>query len=350
MTTLARMVFDDDLDEDVAGSGDPVTQWKSETDTAWPWPVTPPASEESVEDEPVEMPDAPPEESGFYNDVHLLGIFDSVEEYLRIALNGKHKARTTYLSWMHGPSNTYGKAEWHGLAGEPGFPDGKPVGAPAVAQLISKGWTRGADKLQRAFDAIVCDVRPVSVKRVKRRADQGDALDIHAVYSGNLDRAWERTSRQSRVAPQRITLVVDGAANAGSKSDAMFWRGAAVCALADKLTRAGYLVRVIAGWACMLDSGSTVCRVQVKPYDAPVDLATLAAAVALPAFFRSIGHAWGCGWADEHDEDILFGNLSAAQLAMPGEVLMSHFTNAGTQETATKWIGDQINKLQEGML
>ena len=280
-------------------------------------------------------------ETEFYKDASLIGVFDSMEQFMQAALNPpvKNRLRKNWQAWINGLE---GEVKWHGLRDEPAFSGGR-VRTAAVCKLVSEGWRRGAEKIERAFESIDCAAVPMLVRRRRVHTDQGDSLDIHAVYRGALETAWDKCAARTQRGPQRVTIVNDALDSGGTDSDRMFWRGAAVCALTDKLVRAGYAVQVISGWSGYMDSGVTICRVQVKSFTAPVDLLTLAAAVALPAFFRSIGHTWGCGWAAQQ-QGTGFGVRSLQ--AMPDEILMSNRSAVCSAATAGAWVAEQINALQ----
>lgn len=281
-------------------------------------------------------------EAEFYSSASLLGVFDSMEEFMGAALNPPvgNRMRDNWRCWNEGHSGS--NSSWFGLQDEPTFGRGN-VRTPDVCKLVSSGWIKGADRILKAFEQIVCNTTPKIVRRQRIRADQGDALDIHAVYSGNLDRAWDKCAPRDARGARRVTIVNDALASGGEDSERMFWRGAAVCALTDKLLHAGYAVQVISGWRGGLDCGGAICRVQVKGFSAPLDALTLAAGVALPAFFRSIGHAWGCGWAEHHSGT---GFSVYGLAAMPGEILMSNSSGIYDAATASKWITEQINLLE----
>ena len=288
------------------------------------------------------------DEQQFYTEggASLVGVFDSMEEFMNAALNPPKKTKW-WQYWINGgekglPRLSRGETQdWYGFSAEDGI--WGQVGTAGICKLVSKGWVRGTKMIEKAFESIQCDVRPVLVRRRRVRSDQGDSLDIHAVYRGNLETAWDKCVPRTFQGPQRVTIVNDALDFGSAASEKMFWRGAAVCALADKLVRAGYSVRVVSGWKGGLESGQTVCRVEVKSFTAPLDLATLAAGVALPAFFRSIGHTWGCGWAEKHNTS---GFHVYSLTAMPGEVLMSNRSTVCDAATASAWVVEQINALQ----
>lgn len=312
---------------------------------AWPWPTS-----ANVAVLPAFLPVPKPvtnaatgPDADFYKDASLVGVFDSMEEFMHAALHAPHADRACYREWLEGTDGE--GAAWYGLEGEPGFSQERRnarVKTNDVCALVSRGWQRGADRLEQAFASLECDAKPRTMRRVRIRTDQGDSVDIHRVNSGQLDTAWDRCAKRSLPGAARVTLVYDAIDFGGASSDAMFWRGAAVAFLADRLTQAGYAVRVISGWSGGVDSGTAVCRVQVKPFDAPLDLPTLAAGVALPAFFRSIGHAWGSGWAPKHSGS---GFYVYALVPQPGERLMPNSRAVYDQRTAAAWLTQQFAEL-----
>lgn len=90
----------------------------------------------------------------------------------------------------------------------------------------------------------------VEVRRRKRhRSDYGDTLDMHRVWSGELDRAWERPVREVRLsATQRYaSIYVDNGILRDVKPRQTLWRAAVAMLIADVLTRMGINVEIWAG-------------------------------------------------------------------------------------------------------
>lgn len=265
-----------------------------------------------------------------YNDPKaIVGEFDSMEELIEGA-----KANPRKEFWK----GAYHTASWFGVD-----KDGleKNPGVDAVADLLSRGWTRGANRIAEVMEGFsTIYTVPKAVRRVGKWSDQGDELDIQRVYTGNLDIAWRECKRAIRTGPQIVRLVCDSIESGGAAADTMFWRGAAVVILADKLQGAGYNVEVSSVWTGR-HGPRVICQVIVKPATAPIDITTLASAVACPAFFRALGHSWGNG-VDNHD-----GGYSVDRwIAAPGEILATH-DRTWNKEVAHKWVEEQITLLNQ---
>lgn len=165
------------------------------------------------------------------------------------------------------------------------------LGAPTLAVLaerLSQGWPEGVERLMQLATR---EVSPSSIRRRRERADQGAELDIHAVYRGDLSRAWTRSRRKASATARSISLVIDLAANCNITADQLFWRGAAALRLVSALTDAGYNVGIFgaaAGEGVDVEGKVNTCQiVSIKDEDQPLDLDRLAALTAMPGFFRT---------------------------------------------------------------
>jgi hypothetical protein len=166
------------------------------------------------------------------------------------------------------------------------------LGVRSVSELrsvLTKGYPEGVAKLEKIT---VGDLpAPQDIRRRRVRSDQGDELDMQAVYRGDLSRAWSRTKRQSRTSVRSVSIVIDLAGNANVTSDELFWRGAAGLRLASELTEAGYSVAIYgaAGAEEITTQGSNnVCQfVEIKAEDSPLDMDRLASLTCLSGFFRT---------------------------------------------------------------
>lgn len=167
------------------------------------------------------------------------------------------------------------------------------LGVPTVPELrsvLTKGYPAGVKKLE----TITCGdlPEPQDIRRRRVRSDQGDELDMQAVYRGDLGRAWSRTKRQSRRSVRSVSIVIDLCGNASVTSDQLFWRGAAGLRLAEELTNAGYSVAIY-GAAGMkrlhsYDEKFQMAQfVEIKAEDSPLDMDRLASLTCLAGFFRT---------------------------------------------------------------
>ena len=209
-------------------------------------------------------------------------MWDSVTEPERVAATLKIETNRSYA--MH-------KA----AGGEPDAGESW-LGAPDIKTLnerLTRGWPEGVEKLQQIATR---EIDPVSIRRRRVRGDQGDELDMQAVYRGDLSRAWTRTRRQARAGASRtITLVCNLGDSAGISASQLYWRGAAVLKLAEALTQAGYGVGIYGAISTLRASDDDTvdgCQfVEIKATDSPLDLSQLAALTAMPGWFRTRGFA-----------------------------------------------------------
>jgi hypothetical protein len=166
------------------------------------------------------------------------------------------------------------------------------LGVSSVKELrsvLKNGYPAGVAKLEKITVGEL--PAPQDIRRRRVRSDQGDELDMQAVYRGDLSRAWSRTKRQSRTSVRSVSIVIDLCGNASVTSDELFWRGAAGLRLADELTTAGYSVAVYgAAGAVRIDSTGDqrlAQFVEIKAEDAPMDMDRLASLTCLAGFFRT---------------------------------------------------------------
>lgn len=158
-----------------------------------------------------------------------------------------------------------------------------------------KGWPEGAERVRSMMDNIDAPP-PASLRRKVQRADQGDALDIHAVYRGGLDRAWERRRRLHSRARMSVRIVAQVGGSKHMQAEQMFWRGAAVAKLSELLEESSYRVEIVgADWmmndASFLETNPQSAEVVesfiVKDAGAPMDLEQVAGVLCNAGFFRT---------------------------------------------------------------
>lgn len=176
------------------------------------------------------------------------------------------------------------------------------LGAPDLATLeqrIREGWAEGAAMIAGLAASELPD--PVSLKRRREWADQGDELDIHRVYAGKLDTAWSRMGKRNSRAPRRITIMCDLSCPWFQKADSLAWRGVAALKLSDALEAAGYQVQILAANCAVgvnddrkkaVGHEAVAALVPIKHYDAPLDLCSLASVLVAPGFKRRYLHPW----------------------------------------------------------
>lgn len=176
------------------------------------------------------------------------------------------------------------------------------LGAPTAREAMeraTKGWAEGAQRALSMMDGV--DVEPPeSIKRRTMRADQGDELDVHSVYRGDLNRAWSRRTRSPMRARLTIRLVARIDASFTASAESLFWRGAAVLKLTDMLEAAGYRVEIIGGqYFSRVDSSTDhamLTSFTLKDAGAPLDVEQVAGVLCNAGFFRTFGFrsAYAC--------------------------------------------------------
>lgn len=191
-----------------------------------------------------------------------------------------------------------------------------------VEQAFRCGWPDGVNRMLAAMHDIETPAPPTTFKRRKTRGDSGDEYDWQAAAQGENDIAWTRAVQKKIRTARTLTLFCDLAHNSShrTKADQFFWRGAAILFLADRLSRAGYNVQIIASTRQLLDSPSQQIRqynVILKQPDMPLDLSTLASSLCLAAFTRVLLFSALCATVD----DALSSGLCYAQEAIsaPGD-------------------------------
>jgi hypothetical protein len=172
---------------------------------------------------------------------------------------------------------------------------------------------------------------------------------MQRVWQGQLDTAWRRVAKPLGMGPKRVRVVVDSIASGGEDEAKMRWRGVAAMKLADALINAGYSVQVESAFKGH-DDGDWVARVIVKEYTAPLDLSSLAATTALPAFFRALGHDWHFIPSEQriYGAGYMVGTLNKSDVEDAEDdatVFMAH-QNLTTDAKAAEWITRCIKELQ----
>lgn len=231
------------------------------------------------------------------------------------------------------------------------------LGVSTVAELrsvLTKGYPAGVKKLEQLTVGEL--PAPQDIRRRRVRSDQGDELDMQAVYRGDLSRAWSRTKRQSRNSVRSVSIVIDLAGNSGVTSDQLFWRGAAGLRLADELTTAGYSVAVYgaAGAAHINETGEhgVAQFVEIKAEDAPMDMDRLASLTCLAGFFRTsffTGILWAadksgavaCSALGQSDNSLIAKGM--VQLPIPQEAIIQ--PPVKTKAEAEAWLKSVLEQI-----
>lgn len=258
------------------------------------------------------------------------------------------------LDWKKSENKSHAERSLTGISR---VPSETWLGAPNADEMyrrLKEGWPDGS---RRLLEIATRDINPTSVRRRRERADQGAELDIHAVYRGDLSRAWMRTRRRSGSGVRSVTIVINLAANWRTTSEQLFWRGAAALRLAASLTEAGYSVAIVgATGGRNVDSRDKMDLVQcvsIKDEDQPLDLDKLAALTAMPGYFRTALFAGICYHADLRGFTVAdnLGEAAAglikdgiAMLPLPQSAFIQGDIN--DKATAEKWIDSVLNSIE----
>lgn len=177
------------------------------------------------------------------------------------------------------------------------------LGVRSFAELedyVNNGWP----ELERIMLGMLSEVQlpdqlmkpELTKRRKRRRADFGNELDIHAVYQGRCDRAWDQTHVEQlvHVANKTSHICINlGAPAAISFLDAM-WRGALALRIYETLTMMGRSVSISGYYASVNGFRGGIgfmgsCK--LKNYGEPMRTDKLAAMVNL-GFMRRYLMTW----------------------------------------------------------
>lgn len=235
-------------------------------------------------------------------------------------------------------------ANWFGVTN----PDRQRASALAEAQRIMRdGWQEGVEQIEKAMQGLETPARATSIRRRAIWSNQGDALDIHRVYSGQLDTAWRRTQRQQSVKSAVRTIAFQTTRSAADSPSLWINTGAAVYKLTDLIQQAGYSVRIIAG-----DSANAITRtngacfdfgVTVKAPDSPMEPNALAAMVAHPVMCRGAIYAAearaSCEDGKPCEAGLSIGPWGIPQDIAEGAIVVPSFNSL---KDARTWVEEQI--------
>lgn len=185
--------------------------------------------------------------------------------------------------------------DWHGTASAEETRRQIDNGWPALLESVQ---TKAAtiDKQLIVADEAVSQL--VTQRRRKRhRSDYGDTLDIHRVWGGQLDTAWERPTKQSRITHSQryATIIVENSTSSNYTHDEAMWRAVAAFKICDLLNRMRYVQEI---WVqnttihCHYGVYKTWIATRIKEYEQPMNLGRLAA-------LSSVGFARLHGFEDK---------------------------------------------------
>lgn len=250
---------------------------------------------------------------------------------------------STLQSWQKGLG--------HDWCGTSNAKKARETPTQTTLRLIREGWDEGV-KLMDSVAGSVDIPTPLSIRRRNVWSDQGDEVEMQRVWQGQLDTAWRRVAKPLGMGPKRVRVVIDSIAGGSEDQQRMRWRGVAAMKLADALINAGYSVQVESAFKGH-DDGEWIARVIVKEYTAPLDLSSLAATTALPAFFRALGHDWHFIPTEDriHSPGYGVGTLTKDDVADSGDEAPIFLASQKltTDAKAAEWVAKCVAELQKDM-
>lgn len=218
---------------------------------------------------------------------------------------------------------------------------------------LTQGWSEGRQRIEGAIQDVNLRGEAQRPRRKRTRGDNGDSLDITRVYCGDLDHAWERTSRGGhRTGRARIaTVVVNITISAAQAPDDLFWRGAATVRAVDALEATGTRCRVIVAFQTMSAHAGVPCTISLavaKDHNDPLDLDRLAHAVSHScslryAAFRSYEHAKDVGALSGgygYPQYAPLSTLKGSRLMDAAEQIIEVDPSITSQYTAQRWLAE----------
>jgi hypothetical protein len=278
--------------------------------------------------------------------------FDSVDAMLDYAKRPLPKGANSSAvqSWTTRMVDARYEYDWYGMTKN-------DTRCPVVyaSDMLRTGWNEGVERMESAMTELAEVPASRSVRRRACWSDAGDSIDMQRVYSGQLDAAWRKCTRQSARAPKPVTIWILAGLSFADSTDAIFWRGAACATLADRLSKAGYSVGINA-YNCeksrldnMKQGPGFDFRLTIKPHSTPLDLASMTAAIALPATIRGALYNAMIIAGQEDGFQIGSGIFVITKTPCP-DVQPGDFAGlekVSTKETAIEWITASIAQLTE---
>lgn len=225
------------------------------------------------------------------NDKIISVYFDNALDLLEHEENGRNKDR--FNDFMRRSKPNFKRNEWYGStnhnAGD--VIDHSLIGDDKLYESLRSKINQMNKNL--GVDKINYTQKIKSVRRELIHGKFGDELDIHKVYSGNLDTAWSRRVREEFDQDHHlVTLYIDIGGNSNIKVTDSLWRAVVALKVFEDLERAGKSVKIIAGGAStssfVRDDRSCAVGVVIKEYNQSLSLQRLAA-MSHVGFYRVFG-------------------------------------------------------------
>jgi hypothetical protein len=276
------------------------------------------------------------------NDKSIIRTYDSINEVLELSRTPTEINKQVWQNTEE--KNASNPSAWYGI----------PQHQEKVRELISLGWTDGAQKLEKRRDNVQGEnlPEPVSMKRRRKWSDSGDVLDITRTYAGSME-AWQKCERMPTNTRRYVEILCNLSINSEIRAETIFYRGAAALILADMMTNAGYAVKIAATVAVgnMFTQHRKIALdiMTVKDYSAPLDIQSLASVLCLAGFFRLAWFQLATTHIDAIDSSL--GSARRIEDVIDLEPhQVANIDSVNDQETARQWIQDSIAKIQTAEL
>ena|SRR3990167_210707 len=176
--------------------------------------------------------------------------------------------------------------------GRMGWYSDKPATPHEMVDRIKNGDTYNLEKIRNLAGKINIE-NIKSLKRKRKKSDQGDDLNIESVYSGNLDRAWSSVGKSQGVAinGKEVTICVNVGGNCNRDASTLIHRGVLGLAMADAYATAGYAVSVYAYFAgenVTVTGHDLSVTLKLTEEGMPFDAEKLSSVLCSPGFFRTL--------------------------------------------------------------
>jgi hypothetical protein len=243
--------------------------------------------------------------------------YGSLSEYITAAKAAPRNARNAELIAITDDASNPGLGNGAHWAGADNTAD-------AIVKLTSP-YADGSAIISRIEKAAANIKLPpqMDTRRRRVRGDQGDELDIHAVWRGQHATAWSRMGKRQVTAPPMVSIVINSIISAGDDKTVISFRGAVGIVLCQLLEKFGYRVRLVVARGGVTSSDTKEkfsCRTTIKDYGKPLDRETVACATH-PAMQRVLGIRWS--WVQMDGKGTIGGNMPGDAVKDANEIFIS---------------------------